>query len=79
MMCVITYFDDTEGELVPVGVWEVVIVVTEEEEGVMLGNSPADELRARGIGCTMTAELWFRWLMCPINLKGEAREKAAKK
>jgi hypothetical protein len=79
MKCTITYFGDTEGELVPVGVWEVVVVVTEEEVGVMLNDCPADELRARSIGCTVVAELWFRWFMCPINLKGEAKKKRQKK
>jgi hypothetical protein len=76
MKCAITYFDDA-GELVPVGAWEVVVVVA-EEVGIMLDDGPADELRERSIGCTVTAELWFRWFMCPINLKGEARERATK-
>jgi hypothetical protein len=79
MKCTITYFGDTEGELVPVGVWEVVVVVTEEEVGVILDDYPADELRARSIGCTVVAELWFRWFMCPINLKGEAKKKSDKR
>jgi hypothetical protein len=78
MKCAITYFDDTEGELVPVGAWEVVVVVTEEEVGVILDDGLVDELRERSTGCTVTAELWFRWFMCPINLKGEARERATK-
>jgi hypothetical protein len=54
MKCAITYFDDTEGELVLVGAWDVVVVVTEKEEeevGVMLDDDgPADELRASVTG-----------------------------
>lgn len=74
-----TYFDDTEGELVPVGAWEVVVIVAEKEEvGVMLDDGPADELRA-STGCTAELQLrenrWFEWFMC---LKGEARERATK-
>jgi hypothetical protein len=75
MKCTITYFGDTEGELVPVGVWEVVVVVTEEEVGVILDDYPADELRARSIGCTVIAELWFRWLC----VRKTSREKLGKK
>lgn len=74
-----TYFDDTEGELVAVGACEEVVVVAEKEEvGVMLEDSPADELRASSTGCTLTAELWFEWVMCRTILKGEARERATK-
>lgn len=79
-----TYFDDTEGELVPVGAWEVVVVVTEKEVGVMLDDGLADELRAStGSACTAEWQLreswWFERLMCPTILKGEARERATKK
>lgn len=84
MKCAITYFDDAEGELVLVGAWEVVVVVTEKEEvGVMLDDGPADELRAStGSGCAAGLQLrerwWFEWFMRRANLKGEARERAAK-
>lgn len=97
MKCAITYFDDTEGELegefegelVLVGAWEVVVVVTlKEEVGVMLNDGPADELRAStglvvctaGLQLELRARWWLEWFMRRANLelKGEARERAAK-
>lgn len=79
MKCEITYFDDTEGELVPVGACEVVVVVTEKEEvGVVLGDGPADELRARSTGCALTAESWLQRFICRTIPKGEAKERATK-